>query len=564
MNEKKYIKLLCVLFAVVSLAMIVANIFKLLSSKQVLVALINLIAIAVTAVILFLGAFKIEADKRKIKGALGILASANIALAGFTHFSGMLNGEFDEYMVQGSVFEQYQKSLLNGLNKLDKDLYRVDSVEHIADSNKQDYVDVYHWAANEPTYARVPSVYSYYSTSDSHWNEFNECLCNNAGFAVRVISFSNDGRSRMNFLENVRYFVASNEKTLNNYKSYGFGDGKEQKDTGYYLSSNNFDTSLGYVYDKYITRSDFMNYDYLDREQILMQAAVIDDDKTAAPDADKLTDPVSDTKELQPEISVEDGISLDGNKISVSRKGAKIKLKFEEIKDSELYVSLTGFRRTPVSYEDMLKNSMNGDMSALEKGRTFVSRITYKPDAAFEIFVVKDGRRKRILNQAGQNNQANTSMEDFLYNLGYFESANGEAELIFNTTGVYTIDSIRVYSVSQQNFAGQAKKLSDNRLKIDDLGRDRIKGTVDSDGGILYLSILNSGGWKAYVDGNPVDLYSVNVGFVGMDIGPGKHDVELRYTPRGWPYSGIISIMGIACCAGVGILHKRKQRSQVK
>ncbi len=52
-------------------------------------------------------------------------------------------------------------------------------------------------------------------------------------------------------------------------------------------------------------------------------------------------------------------------------------------------------------------------------------------------------------------------------------------------------------------------------------------------------------GWNAYVDGDRVQLYQADLLFIGIEIPPGEHTVELRYQPKSVVDGIIISISGI-------------------
>ena len=58
----------------------------------------------------------------------------------------------------------------------------------------------------------------------------------------------------------------------------------------------------------------------------------------------------------------------------------------------------------------------------------------------------------------------------------------------------------------------------------------RIKASCQRPG-ILVVSESYSPGWKAYVDGVEAPIYPADVAFRGILLGPGDHEIELRYRP---------------------------------
>jgi hypothetical protein len=81
---------------------------------------------------------------------------------------------------------------------------------------------------------------------------------------------------------------------------------------------------------------------------------------------------------------------------------------------------------------------------------------------------------------------------------------------------------------------------------IEKFSQNHITGTVEAKGDrILFFSIPYDKGWKMKIDGEPVDIQKVNIGFIGAAIGPGKHYVELKYRTPGLLLGGILSAVGL-------------------
>ena len=541
-DKRKFLQGSIVLLIIITISTGIAMIFGLLSARNIVITMVYIAIMYIFAVIIKSGCI----SKKGVKGKkfLVLITTVSFSLIGFLHFSSILSGGFTEYMVRGEAYRQYQKSVLREAGHFEEDLYRVDSVEHITDSKESDYYTLFHWAANEPTFFNVPTTYTYYSTLDSDWGKINESVCNNPGFMLRVLSYSNDGRSRLNFLENVKYFVASNEK-VSAYCSYGYQLSDALSDDERIVYKNKYNTSIGYVYPYAIAEEEFLRHDYLDREQIMMQAAVIKDNRKSAASTFDLKGFHSDTKELEFEIIENNGLSIAGNTIDITKENASMELTFDTIEDSELYISFENFKRIPISKEERLSNFMSVKHSKLERDIYRFNNIKYKPAEDFVISIKKDTIQKNIVNQIGLNNQANTEVKDYLCNVGYFENSSGDLTVSFNKPGKYQFDSIKIFAVSQKHFDEQASTLADQRFIVESFNNDTVEGTIDSKGGVLFLSILNTDGWKAYVDGKRQDIYTVNTGFIGLDVTPGKHEIKLEYSPVGDRMIWLLPIAGV-------------------
>ena len=386
-------------------------------------------------------------------------------------------------------------------------------------------------------------------------------LNNNDGSTTRVSSFSNDGRARLDFLQGVRYISAApeNQKEV---RSYGFEIAPELGNENRVVFKNRYDVSLGYVYPEYITESELLARDPLGREQALMQAAVVSDDYRGLA---KHKDPETltyDVKELDYVVEKSDGVKLDGNKIVVSKAKGVLEFRFEDLEDCELFMYIENLNRIPVTYEDLKKRKLDQDSTLQERGQFVYKYLLYEPTEDFEFYAIKDGRRERLIDYTGKNNQAVLATTNYLRDLGYYKKAKGTSKLQFYTTGTYSLDALKIYAVPVKHFDEQARRLESNRLSVSEVGNDFVKGTVDSEGGILYLSILDAGGWKAYVDGSRVDLQRVNTAYIGFDVTPGHHEIELRYAPPGWPAAWIGTALGSMAFIGLIVYYRTKEKKK--
>lgn len=96
------------------------------------------------------------------------------------------------------------------------------------------------------------------------------------------------------------------------------------------------------------------------------------------------------------------------------------------------------------------------------------------------------------------------------------------------------------------------KKLSENPFVVSSYTSNTISGDVElSDGQVLFMTIPYSDCWSVYVDGKPVDPQRIMYGFTCLDIGAGKHHIEMKYVPKCFYLGLIISIIAwvvFICC----------------
>lgn len=70
--------------------------------------------------------------------------------------------------------------------------------------------------------------------------------------------------------------------------------------------------------------------------------------------------------------------------------------------------------------------------------------------------------------------------------------------------------------------------------------------------------------WEARVDGKEVPLYYTNAAFRGIFVPAGKHRVEMRYSPRLFVISAMVSLAGLAALAALAGMGLRRERLKAR
>jgi hypothetical protein len=87
---------------------------------------------------------------------------------------------------------------------------------------------------------------------------------------------------------------------------------------------------------------------------------------------------------------------------------------------------------------------------------------------------------------------------------------------------------------------------------------DELTLQVDAgNGGFIVLSEMWHAGWRASVNGESAPLFRANGIFQGIVLGPGRHDVVVRFAPAAFSWGVGISAFGIALAIGLGLLTLR-------
>ena len=84
---------------------------------------------------------------------------------------------------------------------------------------------------------------------------------------------------------------------------------------------------------------------------------------------------------------------------------------------------------------------------------------------------------------------------------------------------------------------------------VEKLTRTRTGVTAEShfeEKEFVFFSIPWEEGWSAYIDGEPVELEQVNIGFMGLAVPAGDHEIELHYETPGLKVGAICTFGGVA------------------
>lgn len=314
-----------------------------------------------------------------------------------------------------------------------------------------------------------------------------------------------DSRVKLTTFLGTKYYIASNKKT--SYVPYGYQLIKEFGNTKIYENKN--DLNLGIFYDNYITKTDYDKLSPLEKEQALLETAIINDDTelktTNINYNENLKETIKDTsKEINFTITNEESYLKD----------KKFYINFESVENSELYLYFEN-----LEYDSTDEYFVKAKYNEIKKEQ----RVRNKIASAYYV-----------------------KTPNILMNLGYQDQHSGTIEVKLTGEGNYTCDNIKLLAVPMDKYEKNIEKLKQTEFEMQDVGNDYIKGNINNDKkGILQISTSYSTGWKAYVDGQETEVINVNTGFIGIELEQGEHEIYFKYTTPWLKIGTIISILGI-------------------
>ena len=415
----------------------------------------------------------------------------------------------------------------------DDSFYRIDQVDSML------YTHSLRLPPNETDWWQTRSVYGYNSRIPSEVFEFNRIAGNSYGYTKRVVVNSNDNRAGLDYLFGVKYFLGNdlkNDRTESDeYAGYGF-ELNENLD-GVNVLKSRFDVSLGYVFDKYMSASEFEKLGYAEREQALLQTVVMPDGEELSSvrkaEAGDIKTAVRDVKYT---VTGSDGAAMDDHAIIVKKAGGSIAIEPASFGHAQLLMTATGLRRN------------------VRKGQS-------KP---FEMYVQND--RVRKIGKNHLNNQTIPNICDYNLNLGSYDRYDGgKIKIEFNEPGTYYYDDIRLYAMDEAFFDECIGALSGARYRISSFSDETVEGTVDSGkDGILFLSIIEPARWECFIDGEKAEIIkNTNIAFAGVEVPAGHHEVTLKFRNRMAELGAMVSAAGLIILAASCLIRRRREKSSI-
>lgn len=445
----------------------------------------------------------------------------------------------------------------------DTGFYRIDQVDGYTDAR------IARVRANENMYWGNRSVYTYLSTMERKWHDYCRVAGNNAGYFDRTTVFSNDNREGLDFLTGVKYFLGDSDTKkpgANDYAAYGYSPYKEID--GVQVLKNKYCMGLGTAFGQYITESELMEYTPLEREQVMLQAAVVPDDEAAAAEsavkhADK-RDIRTDVRETEVALSGFKNIDIEGDQtggtLTVHKDGS-FKIELPEIRSA----------RVMIAFEGMVRDTCDMDTELALKDKAFegnplahaVQAASYEDNEKFKLELSKGDVVKAAQMRKGKN-QGYSDVQDFYVNLGYYDEISGKVKVDIDRVGIYHFNAVKAYVIPMDIYDETAEDLVSSAVEIDSFDGRGVKGTVSAEeDSVVYFSILDQPGWTMLIDGQETERFSnVDIAFMGAVLPAGEHSIELSYrTPYVAPGMAL-TLAGIAAAAALTFVPRRRRRAE--
>lgn len=483
--------------------------------------------------LLFCGLLFVILQKRGISGGrcMGVwlaVVCASAAVNGYLTYSkafGNLAGEFLDY---GQALPYYEEaSWAECAALLEEDFYRIDTdTVWIGEENSAIVQD-------------FPGISLYNSILNAGQLEYLTDTENpGLNSLLRVLSL--DGRTVPEALANVRYYWSEKGETG---VPYGFVRVENSEN----LYENQYPLSLGYTYDTVIAEEDYEKLSPLEKQQVMLEAAVVDEmpQQTAAgrelPEQNTSgQETLRCAKGCQEEIGTvsvplpEGGENavLSEEGYQVGKGGGSISFSLERRAETECYLYLKGL----------------------------------KWEQEYSTVTVSAGTTEKKLSLRAEGENYSLNRQDFLVNLGYTEEKQTDRVTIyFPKKGIYCLEELELWYAPMGSYVSRIADRNEEALTEVVLENNRLTGQVSLTGPkLMVFSILWDKGWKAYVDGEENALQKANVMYLGLLLEPGTHEIELRYETPGLKTGFWISLASIGIFLFLFSRWRQRRRRQLQ
>lgn len=360
--------------------------------------------------------------------------------------------------------------------------------------------------SNKSAYCNFNQTGFYYSIIPGKMTDMYVSTCLSDCYRSYVIK-GLENRIGMLALASTKYYVNYGGKS-----PYGFEKIKEETIDGkkVCLYENKNYLPLGVTYSSYMTRTDYDKLNPIERELALLNSSVVDN---------KIANKIFENNKTitgvyTSEMKINNEKNIDAGKSYLKTKyGGALEYNFNGLKDSLTYIVFKGVH---------VKDTDQGDTAA-----------EYKSDG-------NTGNLRVI----GDYSDGYYYKEANVFNMGYSKKSQNHVDIKFNSNRKYTFKDVYAAMVPASNYDNAASNLKKEVLENVKLSDNHISGNIKaSKDKILQLSIPYSKGYKIYVDGKKTETFSSGIGYIGVKILKGSHNINVTYKSPGIVAGAMLTII---------------------
>lgn len=478
--------------------------------------------LSVALVIVTLAAYRADCfEPRYFQRAMIVLSCLTVLLSAWVEYTPELTPPTASYVPAGAAYEritQYGGSPL---------------IEHVDTSDGTRY------NRHDLTVYRNTSLVNGASGIDFYFNLYNDRIDrfhNSIALNTSPWPFGYQGldrRSELLALMGVDHFFV---RKSNPYYPVGFTRLEAETNALGRVPIQSWTTEKGYGlftrYDQAVSYEDYESLTPFTRQQLLMQACVVDGEH-----ADTYVEQIPlDSGRVPFTVDRENTtVEWDGNLLNVPTDQATLSLRFDPLSNGELYIyfgnivydhpSATAYQ---INVQGFSGDTLPGHMTNTLSGDTSNSHM-----------------------YGGKHN--------WLLNIGKSEAAVDRVLLTFSKAGKYSVDSIQLLFRPENDIIVKIGSLNQDVGNLRFLPNEVRLDVTNETPEYLMAAIPYSTGWRAYDNGQEAEILPAAHAFMALRLQPGEHSLRFTYCTPGLLPGALISLVSIAAFA---MVVRRKNRTK--
>ena len=445
-----------------------------------------------------------------------VLTCLTIVLQAYYNYSDRYTNGFSNNIESKSAYEQVtRKGGLPILNRVDT----TDGSRYVSNELDEDY--------NAGWLYNTSGINFYYSCYNEAISQFHNSIALKTSACIHCYK-GLDNRSELMALMGVNHYISTANIHPTGYDILETeGEGYNGKKIQAWETEKK--NSLFTRFEKSLSRTAFDNESPYDRQRILMQACVVDNEIDNV-DALYLNDE-SISFELK---NIDNTIKMYPDYFEVTEAGAQMDCFFDPVENVELYLFF--------DHIDLVTENV--------------------PSYSVSAWGLFDGEKEDSLYNAFSSYTKVSHLyggkHDWLLNLGSVRNKVNGIRIRFGTPGIYTLNGIHIYARNRDdilnNILALNHEISNTSFPLNEI-RLSMENTKPE---YLFVAIPYSEGWKAYDRGHLVKILKADVGFMALQMEPGEHEIRFVYQTPGFITGLMISFFSMACFIVIWLYKKSK------